>query len=276
MSGKVRTDGGLVRVFCRGAALAAFLFVLAGTGCEDGWETLLVTAQVTRTLGVPSNTASVLVGKVSIVNVFSDDWLETPDPGDSTFWQHDPLPGRVTPVGGAMVHVGNRAVGQRVPGVYFQAALDLEFKQRYELSIETPDGKNVTGQAWLPDSFAVVEPGQGASLHPDSVRVTWTRSDSARTYLVGVAPVDTLNPAQGWADGRSDTTCLVPRAAFEDTLGNLAPGAFYVTVTAVNGGWKKSTLDLILAGGNLSGAAGTFGCAVMPPPAFFEVRTPAP
>lgn len=255
------------------AAALAFV-LLAGVNCDEGWETLLVTAQVTRTLGVPSSTASVLIGRVNIVNVFRDDWLETPDPGDSTFWHHDPLPARVTPVGNATVYVGNRAVGQRLPGVYFQAALDLEFKQRYDLSIETPDGRIVTGQAWLPDSFALVEPAQGAVLHPDSVRITWTRSDSARTYIIGVAPTDTLSPAQGWADGRSDTTCLVPRSAFADTLGNLAPGGFYVTVTAVNGGWKKSTLDLVLSGGNLSGAAGTFGCATLGPPVLFSVRAP--
>ncbi|MFO7638067.1 MAG: hypothetical protein R6X14_02005 [bacterium] len=248
------------------------LVLFAGPGCDEGWETLLVTAQVTRTLGVPSNTASVLVGKVNVVNVFRDDWLETPDPGDSTFWHHDPLPARVTPVGGAMVYVGSRAVGQRLPGVYFQAGLELEFKQRYDLEVETPDGKVVTGRAWLPDSFVVTAPGQGVSLHPDSVRLSWTRSDSARAYLVGVAPVDSLNPAQGWADSRTDTACLVPREAFQDTLGNLAPGVYYVTVTAINGGWKKSALDLVLSGGNLSGAVGTFGCATMPPPVFFEVR----
>ncbi|MFO7676450.1 MAG: hypothetical protein R6X12_09070 [bacterium] len=254
----------------RAAALG--LVLLAGLACEDGWETLLVTAQVTRTLGVPSNTASVLIGKVSLVNVFSDDWLETPDPGDSTFWHHDPLPARVTPVGEATVRVGDRSVGQRLPGVYFQAALDLRFKERYDLTIETDEGKSVSGRAWLPDSFAVTAPGQGATLDPDSVRVTWTRSDSAHSYIVAVNPVDTLNPAQGWADGLTDTTCLVPRAAFEDTLGGLAPGVFYVTVSAINGGWKKSTLDLLLAGGNLTGAAGTFGCATMPPPVLFTVR----
>lgn len=252
----------------------ALVLVLAGVACDEGWETVLVTAQVTRTLGAPSNTASVLIGRISIVNVFRDDWLETPDPGDSTFWRHDPLPARVTPIGGAMVYIGNRAVGERVPGAYFQSALDLEFKQRYDLSIETPDGKIISGRAWLPDSFAVVGPAQGAVLHPDSVRITWTRSDSTNTYLVGVAPLDSLSPAQGWSDSRTDTTCLVPRAAFADTLGNLAPGGFYVTVTAVNGGWKKSALDLVLAGGNLSGAAGTFGCAVMPPPVGFEVLAP--
>ena len=254
------------------AVLVSLLFV--GPGCEEGWETLMVTAQITRTLGMPSGTASVLIGKVNVVNVLNDDWLETPDPGDTTFWANDPLPARVTPVGNATVYVGNRAVGQRLPGVYFQAALDLEFKHRYDLSVETPDGKKVTGQAWLPDSFALTGPEPGTTLHPDSVRVTWSRSDSARTYIVGVAPTDSLSPAQGWADGLTDTTCLVPRAAFEDTLGVLSPGGFYVTVTAINGVWKKSALDLVLTGGNLSGAAGTFGCATLAPPVLFSVQTP--
>jgi hypothetical protein len=258
----------------RPLAAALALVALAGLGCDEGWETLLVTAQVTRTLGVPSNTASVLIGKVNIVNVFRDDWLETPDPGDTTFWAHDPLPARVTPVGGAMVYVSNRKVDQRLPGIYFQAALDLQFKQPYDLSIETADGKLITGRAWLPDSFAITGPAPGATLHPDSVRLTWTRSDSARTYLVDVSPTDTLSPAAGWADSRTDTTCLVPRAAFADTLGNPAPGQFYVTVTAINGGWKKSALDLVLAGGNLSGAVGTFGCATLPPPVIFAVSAP--
>ncbi len=252
--------------------IAALLFVLGSITCLDVWETLLVTAQVAKTLGPESNTASVLVGKATFENVFESDWLETPVPGDTTFW-NDAFPARVTPVGGASVRVNGDAVGERLPGVYF-AVRDLEHMARYDLAIETADGKVVTAHGFLPDSFSIAEPATGAELHPDSVRVTWTDSDSAETFLVGVTPADSGSAAEGWADSFTDTTCAVPRAAFADSLGSLVPGEYILTVSAINGGWNRSGLDLLLRGGNLSGAVGVFGCAVVPGPVVFRVTAP--
>ena len=117
---------------------AVLMLVFMSTTCVDEWETLLVTAQVAKTLGPESNTASVLVGKATFENVFESDWLETPVPGDTTFW-NDAFPARITPVGGASVRVNGGAVGERLPGVYF-AVRDLEYMARYDLDIETADG----------------------------------------------------------------------------------------------------------------------------------------
>jgi hypothetical protein len=247
------------------AFLAAAALVLGLVACEDILRTMLVTAQVVRTLGVPSNTASVLAGDLTLENVFTGDWLENPDPGDTNFWSM-PLPARVTPVAGADVRLNGVQLGQKLPGVYGRAGLDLEYRARYDLEMTTDDGRTVTAHGFLPDSFAVTSPGQAAILDPDSVRATWTRSDSCEAFLVGVQPADTGSTAAGWADSFTDTTCLVPRSAFCDSLGELQPGPYLLSVMAVNGGWNKSGLDLLLQGGNLSGALGTFGCAVLPLP----------
>jgi hypothetical protein len=247
------------------ALLAAAALLLGVVVCDDLFRTMLVTAQVVRTLGVPSSTASVLAGDLTLENIFTEDWLENPEPGDTSFWSI-PLPARVTPVAGADVRLNGVQLGQRLPGVYGRAALDLEYRERYELEMTTDDGRTVTAHGFLPDSFAVTSPGQAAILDPDSVRATWTHSDSCQAFLVGVQPVDTASTAAGWADSFADTTCLVPRSAFCDSLGELQAGGYVLSVMAVNGGWNKSGLDLLLQGGNLSGALGTFGCAVLPLP----------
>ncbi|MBN2536941.1 hypothetical protein JXB37_01550 [candidate division WOR-3 bacterium] len=241
------------------------LFGLGTPGCDDIFRTMLVTAQVVRTLGVPSSSASVLAGDLTLENVFTEDWLENPDPGDTSFWSL-PLPARVTPVAGADVRLNGVQLGQKLPGIYGRAGLELEYRARYDLAMTTGDGRTVTAHGFLPDSFGIAGPNQGAILHPDSVRVTWTHSDSCKAFLVGVQPADSGSTAAGWAESFTDTTCAVPRAAFCDSLGQFQPGGYVLSVMAVNGGWNKSGLDLLLQGGNLKGALGTFGCAVLPLP----------
>ncbi len=249
-----------------------FVIALAlglGLSCdEESFSVIIVSGQVTKTLNPESNTASVLLGKATFANLF----LDTPDPGDSTFWQDDPFPATVTPIGGADVQINSGVVGQKIPGVYFEAAMNLEHLARYELEIETPDGELLTAHGCLPDSFSVVAPSESDTLNPDSVVAVWTHSDSAEVFLVGITPADST--AQGWADATTDTTIAVPVSAFQDTLGTLVPGEYTVVVTAVNGGWHKSGLDLFLSGGNVSGdGIGTFGCAVYPKPVVFRVES---
>ena len=239
--------------------------------CNDEFTTTIVTAQVARTLSPASSTASVLAGKTTFQNIFHNDWMVTPDPGDSTFWQN-PFPVKVTPIAGADVRINSITINERVAGAYFKAAMDLDFLEHFDLSITTQDGKTITGAAFLPDSFAITAPAPGDSFGPGTVNATWTHSDSCETFLVGVTPADSASPAQGWADSRVDTFCLIPAEAFKDTLGNFVPGDYVFSVTAVNGGWNKPALDLFLSGGNLDGALGTFGCAVLPAPVLIKVR----
>ena len=243
------------------------LFVLPFAGCDQAeWSTTIVTAQVVKTLGIETNTASVLIGKATVANLLTYDWMETPDPGDSNFVNYI-FPARIEPLGGATCTVNSTSVGQTLPGIYFRAALNLQYLQRCDLNITLPSGGTVTAHGFLPDSFSILAPrqldtvGEGATL-----TATWTKSDSAETYLVGISPADTASPARGWTDGRTDTSCVIPATAFEDSLGNWVPGIYTFGVTAINGGWNKSTLDLFLSGGNLAGAKGTFGCAVYPLP----------
>ncbi len=239
--------------------------------CDEEWSTIIVTAQVAKTLDPESNTASVLLGEATIQNIFREEWMETPDPGDTSFW-HNPFPAKVTPIENADVQVNSATVGQKLPGVYFKAAMDLEYLVRYDLEIETPEGKTITAHGFLPDSFSITSPQQGDSFGLGPVNVVWTGSDSSETFLVGVSPSDSAGSAQGWADSFKDTSCTVPLTAFQDTLGTFVPGEYLLTVTAVNGGWNKSGLDLFLSGGNLEGAVGTFGCAVLAKPVIFRVE----
>ena len=253
-------------------SLALLVALVLVPACDElSWKTLVVTAQVAKTLDPESNTASILVGEATVENILHDDWMETPDPGDTTYWD-DPFPAKLTPVRDADVRLNGDPVGEKVPGVYFAASLDLEHGRRYDLGIELADGRKVTAAGVLPGRFGVLAPEPGGVLDAKSVRATWTRSDSAERYVVGVTPADSASPAQGWVDATADTTLMVPAAAFRDSLGNPAPGDFVFSVSAVSGGWNKSGLDLFLAGGNVAGAAGVFGCAVHPAPVLFRVE----
>ncbi|MBM3315831.1 hypothetical protein FJY71_08365 [candidate division WOR-3 bacterium] len=248
---------------------AALLSLTCG---EWNYSTLVLTAQVAKTLDPESNTATILLAKTTIANLFHDDWMETPDPGDSVF-SPDVFPVKVTPVSGATVTLNSTTVpANPVPGVYFLAAADLEHLARYDLDIVTQDGKHVTARGFLPDSFSILAPQPGDSFGPGPVSAVWTRADSAQTYVVGITPADTASTAQGWADSRTDTSCAIPASAFQDSLGTFIPGDYVFSVSAVNGGWNKSGLDLFLSGGNVSGALGVFGCAVHPKPVLIRVR----
>ncbi len=258
-------SGRLIPLGLRLALAAGLLSLLS---CEE-WTKIVVTAQVSRILEPESNTASVLVGRATVRNIFTDDWMNTPEPGDSSF---EPFPAKLEPLAGCEVKINAEAIGERLSGVYFRAGKDLEYCRRYELEITTPEGERITGYAFLPDSFSIVLPRSGDSLPLAALNAVWTHADSCQTYLVSVAPVDTLSPAAGWSDSRKDTFCTVPASAFQDSLGNAVPGYYVLNVTAVNGGWKKSALDLVLSGGNLSGALGTFGCAVVARPVVFQLR----
>jgi hypothetical protein len=242
-------------------------------GCDIAeFSTIIVTAQVVRTLDPESNTASVLVGKATVANLLSYEWMETPEPGDTNFLDYV-FPARIEPIGGATVTLNNSTLGQRLPGVYAGAGLTLNPGARYDLAITTTD-RTITGRAWMPGDFALVAPFDLDSVNhlTDTVVAVWTRSESVDTYIVGISPADSASPAQGWSDGRTDTSCVVPASAFTDTLGNFVPGEYILRVTAVNGGWNRSALDLFLSGGNLDGAKGTFGCAVYPRPVRVIVR----
>ena len=255
-------------------AAACLLAVAALIGCDQNQlSTVIVTAQVARTINPESNTASVLLGTATIQNIFHNDWMKSPDPGDTSFWSN-PFPASISPMAGADVRLNNDPVSQKVSGVYFKAALDLQYLERCDLSIVTPAGKTITAHGFLPDSFSIIGPRDGDSLRidADTLRAVWTKSDSAETYLVGVSPADSASTAVGWSDGLTDTTCIVPDAAFRDSFGVAVPGEYIFSIMAVNGGWNKSGLDLFLAGGNVDGASGTFGCAVYPRPVSIVAR----
>ncbi len=261
-----------VKVVGRNLSVVVFLALVLGLvlSCnEGGWSRTIVTAQVSKTLDPETNTASVLLGKATVENIFREDWMETPDPGDSTF---DAFPAKVTPIAGADVRVNSEPVSERLPGVYFKATMDLRYKARYDLEITLPDGKTVAAHGFLPDSFSITRPQPGDTLGPGPVAAVWTHSDSCEAFLVGITPADSGSAARGWADALRDTFCTIPDSAFTDALGNFVPGNYLFSVTAINGAWNKSGLDLLFFGGNVSGALGTFGCAVCPKPVTFHVK----
>jgi hypothetical protein len=253
------------------AILLGLMMCSSLTCDETEFSTLVLTGQVAKTLNPESNTATILLGKATVQNILHDDWMETPDPGDTNFGV-GMFPAMVTPVSGATVTLNGGAVGERISGLYFKPGAGLQYLARYDLDVMTADGKHITAHGFLPDSFDLVTPHEGDSFGLEQIDVAWTASESAETYIVGCDPVDTASTAQGWSDSRTDTSCQIPVSAFKDSLGVFVPGDYVVGVTAVNGGWKKSGLDLFLSGGNVSGAVGVFGCAVYPQPAVIIVR----
>ena len=245
--------------------IIVFLVIFLISCGKEKYESIVVTAQVAQTLEPESNTATVLIGKTTIENIFLE-----PDLTDTTF-SDDVFPITVEPISGAFVKINALTLSEKADGVYFKAALDLEYMKKYDLYIETED-VTINGTCFLPDSFSIITPHNADTLLFNNITVVWSKSDSAEHYIVGVQPVDTLNEAEGWSDCFEDTSCIVPEGAFEDTLGNFCSGVYSISLMAFNGAWKKGALDLFFSGGNLSGAKGIYGAAVYPPVLVINVK----
>uniref|UniRef100_A0A7C6EDG4 DUF4249 family protein n=1 Tax=candidate division WOR-3 bacterium TaxID=2052148 RepID=A0A7C6EDG4_UNCW3 len=231
--------------------------------CEKEIESIVVTAQVTKTLAPESNTATVILGRTKFHNVFLE------QPSDTSFTNIFPV--TVQPITGAAVKINEISLREKIDGVYFKPALDLQYMQRYDLHITT-DKETITGNCVLPDSFSIIYPNAGDTLIFFSARVVWSKSDSAEHYIIGVQPVDTLNKAQGWnKDFSADSiSCVIPQEAFIDTMGNFYPGEYSISLMAINGAWKLSEVG----GGNLTGAQGIFGAAVYAQPIVVNIKSP--
>jgi hypothetical protein len=225
------------------------------THCEDEYESAVVTAQVAKTLAPESNTATVILGRTKFYNVFLQ------QPSDTSFV--NPFPFTVQPISGALVKINDIGLPEKIDGVYFKPALDLQYLQRYNLYIAT-EKETINGSCVLPDSFSIVYPIAGDTIIFFDVRADWTTSDSAEHYIIGVQPIDSLNGAKGWTKDfpPESTYCVIPQEAFMDTLGDLKVGEYSINLMSFNGAWKKGSLDLFLSGGNLNGAPGLFGAAV--------------
>jgi len=251
------------------ALVAGFLLLIAG--CDFVTEKYVVTGQVSRIPEPNLNTATVIIGKARLS---APDPMATPDPWDTAFSASD-VPVWLTPTSGAQTSVNATALPERVPGVYFTLPDSLEYLHSYDLSISVSDPNlpgPITAHAVLPDSFSITVPGMNDTLGPDSLRVCWSRSDSAQLYTVQVVPADTASTAAGFLLSLSDTTVIVERTAFEDSLTlQFLPGDYGIQVWAVNGGWKRGT-DLLLNGGNVTNAIGLFGAATYAQPKTVRVR----
>lgn len=223
-------------------------------GCNTN-KSAVVTAQLAKTLSPESNNATVIAGRTAISNFFID------QPSDTSFAHTFPV--YVEPITGASVKINDISLSEKVDGVYFKSALDLQYMQRYDLYIAT-EKETITGSCILPDSFSIRLPVAGDSVLFFDARVVWSRSDSAEHYIIGVSPMDTANKKSGWTkDFPAETTaCLIPQEVFMDTLGNFYPGQYMISMMSFNGAWKKGSLKLFLSGGNLNGAPGLFGAAV--------------
>lgn len=241
---------------------------LTGCGAVTG-ESQVVSAQVSRMAEPNLTTTAVLIGKAS-VNL--PDPIATPDPWDTTF-ATSMFPLWLTPTTGASVTLNGASVSERINGVYFDLPDSLPYLTPCNLSIVLSGATTaITAHAVLPDSFHIAQPADNESLGFDSLRVVWTHSDSCQVFTVQVAPDDTTSHARGFLQSLSDTTVMVGRTAFADSvIGDYLPGDYHVIVWALNGGWKRG-LDLIRNAGNVHGAIGLFGAATYPRPVHIRVR----
>lgn len=243
---------------------------LTGCGAVTG-ESPVVTAQVSRMMEpFLTMTSTVLVGKTK---VSLPDPVATPDPWDTTFTAYV-FPLWLTPVHGATVTINTLPIPERIDGVYFDFWDIIPYLSAQDLRIVLPGdtAQPITAHAVLPDSFHIAQPTDNESLGFDSLRVVWTHSDSCQVFTVQVAPDDTTSHARGFLQSLSDTTVMVGRTAFADSvIGDYLPGDYHVIVWALNGGWKRG-LDLIRNAGNVHGAIGLFGAATYPRPVHIRVR----
>jgi hypothetical protein len=241
---------------------------LIGCGAITG-ASQVVSAQVSRMTEPNLTTATVLVGKASIS---LPDPMTTPDPWDTTF-ATNMFPLWLTPTTGATVTLNSASMPERINGVYFDLPDSLPYLTPCNLNILLSDQlTTITAHAVLPDSFHIVRPSDNESLGLDSLRVVWTHSDSCQLYTVQLAPDDTTVKVAGFLRSLSDTTVMVPKLAFADSVfHDFLSGNYHVTVWALNGGWKRG-IDIIRNAGNVHGAIGLFGAATYPRPVHIRVR----
>jgi hypothetical protein len=244
--------------------IVLFIGSLLLIGCDEN-KSAMVTAQLAKTLFPESNNATVIAGRTAISNFFID------QPGDTSFAHTFPV--YVEPITGASVKINDISLSEKVDGIYFNSALDLQYMQRYNLYITT-EKETITGSCVLPDSFSIAFPNPNDTIIFFDALVDWTTSDSAERYIIEVKPVDPSNKSPGWTkDFPSETTsCVIPQAAFMDTLGDLQAGEYSINLMSFNGAWKKGSLKLFLSGGNLNGAPGLFGAAVYAKSVVINIR----
>lgn len=227
----------------------------------------VITGQVSRLMWLNTTTATVVTGTMTLN---PDVFVTTPDPRETTFTSAD-FPLWLSPISGQAT-INSTAVPQRVSGIYFTLLDNLDYMTPCNLVV-TPDDTTlspITGRAVLPDSFSITQPAANDSVPLDSLRVAWTRSDSAELYTITATSQDSASTARGFLLSLTDTTTLVPASAFEDSLtGQPRPGSYAIAVWSLNGGWKQN--GVFRLGGGVHGAYGIFGCATYPRPVSIRV-----
>ena len=257
---------------CRSALLLvlSLWFVLALNNCGPiTGASQVVSAQVSRMTEPNLTTATVLIGKASIS---LPDPMATPDPWDTTF-ATNMFPLWLTPTTGATVTLNGTPVPERVNGIYFDLPDSLPFLRPYDLRIVLPTDTTVpiTAHAVLPDSFTVTQPANNESLGFDSCASAGPTATVARCSRCNSRPT-TPRSRYGFLQSSLDTTVMVPKSAFQDSVfGDYRSGDYHITVWALNGGWKRG-IDIIRNAGNVHNAIGLYGCATYARPVRIRVH----
>lgn len=241
---------------------------VAVLSCNQTLKFPVLTGQVSRMMDLNLTTATVLVGTM---HVNPNAFIATPDPWDTSFSSAD-FPLWLTPISGQAA-INATTVPERVSGIYFSVMNGLPYLSPCDLTVTPSDLTipEITAHAIMPDSFSITSPAPLDSLGHDSLRVCWTRSDSAELYTINLTPADSASTARGFLLSLTDTTVTVPATAFEDSLsGSFRPGNYDIVVWSLNGGWKQG--GVFRLGGGVHGAAGIFGCAIYPRPVTVRLR----
>ncbi len=184
----------------------------------------------------------------------------------------------------ATVKVGNKTILNSGSGLYDSLFADTTFhvKTAYTDSIiSSQDTVTITFGFTMPDTFsAQTSPNKDTFRIQDlPIQVSWTTSNNADGYIIGVAKGDTISGALLYSATVDGSPISIPQQAFYTTgMGNPVYGYYLIYIVAYNKSfvsYPDTPFDLPtgLPANNISGAKGTIGAGVIARKAIIYVTT---
>ncbi len=137
--------------------------------------------------------------------------------------------------------------------------------------VNLADAFSSSGGVRMPDSFEIdTISGIPYPLNPggQAVTLTFTPSESTTSYIISVAPQDTLSTAAGYSDFVTCCQATIPPEAFRDSAGTPQFGTYYIYMVAFkNSFYTYPGIPFSLPAGiptsSLPNTSGTFGAGIV-------------